>query len=789
MPASPTPQTITPMSMAGTYDPHAENLEDRTLAALAHVVDNSEGGEWREGQAEMAAAVALAIQERRHQSIEAPTGVGKGYAYLIPSICAGGTTIVSTATKTLQNQLSEKDLPQLAELIAPLGYDIDWAVLKGRNSYLCEARLAERWGDGWRAQENEGEDAAIQPGLYDQQILAADQTRSAPGQVKAELGALAGVSLLTHSTEVQIRRWATGKLEPGHPNDGDRDHMPVAVTDDDWRELSVTSRECPGRSRCAYGETCYAFAAIDRAHIQARATRDAPQTPQRRRANIVIVNHALLVAHFSTGAKLLPEADRIIIDEAHRLEDTIIDGYSVALHPGRWAALVADTKRMLTGQTAAETSDGLRQAARELEQAIAAIGEKRLRHRPARDGEPGGPGPETLQLRPAIEAGGKALNGLLAETRRMCERLRQAGNRTQLGEYERLQQRIETLIEEARRGWQGPDSEHVAWIESGAYVIAPVWVGDIWQAGVAAHVPTILCSATMTIAGDHTPTLRRLGYDPYGAENERWDPQVWDLESESGEDGDEPGGEETAGEPEPERREPRVRIGRDNIGVLSVDSPFDYQNQALLYIGHELGDPRTEEWQEKADAAVAELVDAAGGRALILTTSWAAVERFAERLRDEARARRWGHTLLVQGEASKAYLVDTFRDDETSVLVATMGFWEGLDVPGRSLSLVVVDKLPFPRPDDPIWQAKRERVEMEGRRAFFEIDLPRAATLTAQAVGRLIRTEQDSGVAALLDGRVGTRSYGQAILESLPPMRQSWSIEEACDHLRWISAA
>lgn len=780
------------MSRDGAYDPHAENLEDRTLAALAHVVDNTDAGEWREGQAEMAAAVAAAIESGRHQSVEAPTGVGKGYSYLIAAIAAGGVTIVSTATKNLQNQLNEKDLPRLAELLEPLGYDIEWGVVKGRNSYLCEAKLAERWGEDWRTHIEEGTDTGVQAGLYDNQILGADSAKRAPGQGRrAELGALAGVSLLTPSVEKQIRRWAAGKAdEEAHPNDGDRDHMPVTVTDDDWKELSVTSRECPGRARCAYGEACYAFSAIDRTHIQTRTTRGTTQKLDRRRANIIVVNHALLIAHFSSGGQVLPEADRIIVDEAHRLEDSIVDGYSIALHPGRWAAVAADARRMLGGEAGSNAADELRAAAEELETVIAAIGEKRLRYRRPEEGDTGGPGRETLELRVPIEAGGRALGVLAKETAIMVERLKNGGNKTLLGEYERLETRIETLIEEARRGWQGADSEHVAWIERGTYILAPIWVGDIWQEGVAAHVPTILCSATMTIAGDHTPGLRRLGYDPDGVDNERWDPNTWDLPEET--DGDAQPDVEDTGDAEAvgnEKHRKRRRISRDDIGVLTVESPFDYQNQALLYIGEELGDPRSEKWERASAEAVADLVDAAGGRALILTTSWAGVERLATHLDEESRKRQWSHNLLVQGEGSKTWLVETFRSDETSVLVATMGFWEGLDVPGKSLSLVVVDKLPFPRPDDPIWQAKRERVEQEGRRAFFEVDLPRATTLVTQAVGRLIRTANDSGVACLLDGRLATKSYGRAVIDSLPPMRQTYSIEEACDHLRWLAAA
>ncbi|MBT8208663.1 MAG: ATP-dependent DNA helicase, partial [Acidimicrobiia bacterium] len=211
---------------------------------------------------------------------------------------------------------------------------------------------------------------------------------------------------------------------------------------------------------------------------------------------------------------------------------------------------------------------------------------------------------------------------------------------------------------------------------------------------------------------------------------------------------------------------------------LRLESTFDYRSQAMLYIGSDLPDPRTAEFQGAALAEIAALVEHAGGRALVLTTSHKMVDLAVRQLAHGP------FRVLAQGDLPRTALLNEFSSNETSVLVATMGYWEGIDIPGPSLSLVVIDKIPFPRPDDPLTQARRDRVEATGGSAFNAVDLPRAAMLLAQGSGRLIRNEVDRGVVAILDNRLTAKRYGIRLIRSLPPMQRTSDRERAIRFLQ-----
>jgi ATP-dependent DNA helicase DinG len=209
----------------------------------------------------------------------------------------------------------------------------------------------------------------------------------------------------------------------------------------------------------------------------------------------------------------------------------------------------------------------------------------------------------------------------------------------------------------------------------------------------------------------------------------------------------------------------RLGLAPDSFDQLDVGSPFDYPSTALLYCARHLPDPRAPGYEAASHDELAALIAAAGGRTMALFTSWRAMQAAAKAL-----AGRIPYRLLTQSDLPKTALVDQFRADEESCLFATMGFWQGVDVPGSALSLVVLDRIPFPRPDDPLLQARRDRL---GRDAFRLIDIPRAATLLAQGAGRLIRSSSDRGVVAVLDRRLSTARYGWDLVQALPPMRRT----------------
>jgi ATP-dependent DNA helicase DinG len=642
-------------------------LSERALLALEHVVATKPGGRRRSGQVEMVEAIAEAIEDGMHLLCEAGPGTGKSFGYLIPALCSGRRVVVSTATKSLQDQLSTRDLPFLAEVLAQIGVDFSWVTVKGRKNYLCRSRLAERL---------EAEGGSSQQGLFEEEVL--------PETIRL------------------LSEWADLN------STGDRDDLPEHVPDELWSEVSVAGIECPGRDGCPQGDSCFAMAALDKAQ----------------EADVVIVNHHLYGADLMMGGSVLPEHDLVVFDEAHRLEDTMAAAFGIDMTEGRFWQFQRSATAYLGGAAGRDLLNDLTRRVREVDDALQRT-------------------PLGRVAEPASSPIGSTFSTAAAAVGEVLKAIRDTQPTTpgSLGARARALRLGGHLAGDIAMA-MSPPAGHVAWVEGEGsrptFRLAPVEVGPLLAQHLLSVRPVVLTSATLSVGGSMQLVAGRLGFEK---------------------DADPPLGYRSA----------------------QVGSPFDYDVQARVYVAARLPEPRSPDYQSAALDETERLVEASGGRALVLTTSFRMLEALADRLTEALP-----FVVLVQGKLPKRRLVEQFEQDETSVLVATMGFWEGLDIPGRSLELVVIDKLPFPRPDDPLWAARREVAEAAGLSAFSTIDLPRAAILLAQGAGRLIRTTEDRGLVALLDSRLMKRRYGHHILRSLPPMPRITSPEAALTFLRSI---
>ena len=634
-------------------DEHSATVEllDAAVAAL--------GGARREGQVRMATAVASALEKERHLAVQAGTGTGKSLAYLVPAFRhaqeTGSTVIVSTATLALQRQLVERDLPRLAEALEPhLAKKPTFAIMKGRSNYVCLNKVS-------RASELESEDT----------LLDADSPSALGRHVQ------------------RVYEWAEDT------ETGDREDLEPGVPDLAWRQISVTSAECLGATRCPHGEDCFAELA-------------------RRRAadvDVVVTNHALLAIDAVADVNILPEHDVVIIDEAHEL-DGRITSVSTAEITGR-ALKMAATRATSLGANGKDQR--LTEQAAELTQLLGEFLPGRWTDLPENAKQ---------QL--------MALADTLSSCRDTIARTpegEQTSDPEKFAERQNLANHLSTLVEAIARILDvfatGDPAAHadVVWLErdertlTDTLAVAPLSIAGMLHEKLFGEQTVVLTSATLALGGRFDAMAAQWGL-PKG---------TWDS--------------------------------------LDVGYPFNPARSGILYTASHLPQPGRDGLSPETLEEIRELIMAAGGRTLGLFSSRRAAQQAAEALKPKIP-----FDIFLQGEDSIGALVDKFTKNENSCLFGTLSLWQGVDVPGPSCSLVLIDRIPFPRPDNPLMQARTEAAKAAGRNGFMEVSATHAALLMAQGAGRLLRSVDDRGVVAVLDNRLETKRYGSYLRDSMPQM-------------------
>ncbi|TDB88879.1 ATP-dependent DNA helicase [Actinomadura sp. 7K534] len=693
------------MTAADTKIPDTASL---LAAAVASI-----GGAERPGQVEMAHAVENAIETGEHVAAQAGTGTGKSLAYLVPAIRHAvekqTTVVVSTATIALQRQLVDRDLPRLAESLGPLlGTELKFAILKGRRNYLCLHRVQTGVPE-----EDEG------PSLFDPQQLS-----SLGRQVK------------------RLNEWAE---ETGT---GDRDELVPGVSEQAWRQVAVTAKECLGAQRCPHGTEC--FAELARAEAG--------------EAHIVVTNHALLAIDALEEFQVLPEHDVVIVDEAHELVDRVTSVATGDLS----AAAVEMTARRCGRLIEESTADRLKESAEGLGILLedlpagrmdvlhSALGNTLAVVRDAAHACITALGPERKDSDPGDMAARKAARSSLEELHETAVRLLEAFQ-------PEMAQRFDVVWLEKPFVQDGrpkrPPALHVA----------PIGVGGLLRTTLFERRTAILTSATLTLGGSFEPLARQWGLPPLnekGAERDALT-AAEGLARTATEEGAEKGEESEVA-----------------WSGLDVGSPFDHPKAGILYVARHLPQPGRDGLADAYLTEITELIEAAGGRTLGLFSSMRAARQAADELKDHL-----SHPLLCQGDDSTSLLVKQFAEDERTCLFGTLSLWQGVDVPGPSLQLVIMDRIPFPRPDDPVSSARSRAVAARGGNGFMAVAATHAALLLAQGAGRLLRSMDDRGVVAVLDPRLATARYGGFLKNSLPPFWATTDPEVVRGALRRLDTA
>jgi ATP-dependent DNA helicase DinG len=649
-------------------------MTDSPVQALLATAVAAIGGSERAGQTVMAQAVWDAVADRTHLAVQAGTGTGKSLAYLVPALQLAadkrGPVVVSTATIALQRQLVERDLPRLAEALRePLGRTPRFAILKGRNNYLCLNKLRN--------------------GPQDEQDALFDALGAA-GAPTSQLGA--------HVK--RLHEWAVSTTA------GDRDELVPGVPDQAWRQVAVTARECLGVGRCPFGVQCYSE----------RARRLAAES------DVIVTNHALLAIDTLGEGGILPEHRVVIIDEAHELVDRVTSVASGELSGHQVDFAVRRTGRLADDGELARLSE----AGNALTPLLATMPAGRMDHLDQ------GLGATLAALRDAATA-------CAAQVRKIAGAKDDDADPAEVTAAQTALVGLEEIAVDADRmigAFDQPiaEREEVVWLERpedwsdstrpASLHVAPLEVGEELAEHLFAEKTVVLTSATLTLGGSFTPLAGQWGLDVSA-------------------------------------------MGREWAGI-DVGSPFAHGRSGILYIARHLPPPSRDGLPPEYMDELWELIKAAGGRTLGLFSSMRAAKAAAAAMRESLP-----FPVLCQGDDSTMQLVKEFAADEPTCLFGTLSLWQGVDVPGPSLRLVVIDRIPFPRPDDPLSSARTRAADARGGSGFMEVSANHAALLLAQGAGRLLRTMDDRGVVAVLDPRLVTKRYGEYLRASLPPFWQT----------------
>lgn len=616
---------------------------DSILGSNGDLVKHIEGFQSREGQLSMAQAIERAINQRTHLVAEAGTGTGKTFAYLIPAILSGKKTIISTGTRNLQDQIFEKDFPLIRDI---LKRPVEGAVLKGRANYLCLYRLNQ----------------------------AKMQTSSLIKETDVEL--------------TEIERWSHQTLE------GDIAEV-TSVAEDSlvWQQVTSTADNCLGQE-CPMVSECFPLIARKKAQ----------------EVDVLIVNHHLLCADWSLKddgfGQLLPEAELIIIDEAHQLIDTASRFLGISVSARQVLTLLSDigSEQLKLASDMPELIDLTQVINEDIREMRKLLPEQSIK----------GAWDELEQLKDFIHA----LDCLVGRIEQLFKILGKVAVRSK--GLEACWKRCEDILLRLKLFTNKERNDWIQWFETYSrtftFYRTPLDISKAFSSfAFASEASWVFTSATLSVNHKFDFFTKRLGLE--GAETGLW------------------------------------------------ESPFDFVHQSLMYVPTGMPEPRDQRYTAVMMENVIPVLNASEGRAFILFTSHRALQEAATILLTKT-----DYKLLVQGDLPKQQMLESFRRSDRAVLLGTASFWEGVDVRGDALSCVIIDKLPFASPGDPVTKARLDYMTENGQSPFSEFQLPSAALTLKQGVGRLIRDVEDKGVLMLCDPRLSSKGYGKVFIQSLPAM-------------------